>query len=330
MSRYFLGIDIGATKSHALIADETGHVLGFGEGGPGNQESIGYDGFSRVLHGIVEQASSSAGLRAEQIAAAGLGIAGYDWHCDDAPMIEVINSLGLGGPYEFSNDATVGLLAGATDGWGVGVVAGTGCNCRGRDLQGREGRVTGEGYFMSESGGSGDLARDAIRAIARAWTRRGPETQLAQVFIERFSALDVENLLEGLCRGRFRVSAADAPLVFRTADGGDLVAQQLIRDAGRELASLAIGVIRQLHFEPMEFEVVMAGSFFKGHPIVSDLLAQTVQVVAPGASFVRLTAPPVVGGVVLGMQQVGLRDRDIRLRLIDECTARVSAATSDR
>ncbi len=329
MSRYFLGIDIGATKSHALIADEDGRVLGFGEGGPGNHEMIGYDGFGRVLRGIVSQALATAELHAGQISGAGMGIAGCDWPCDHPPMDDIIRSLGLGGPYEFSNDATVGLLAGADAGWGVGVVAGTGCNCRGRDRQGREGRVTGEGYGMSEAGGSGDLARDAIRAIARAWTRRGPETRLAQVFIDLFGAADVENLLEGITRGRYQVSAAHSPLVFQAAGEGDLVAQQLIRDAGRELASLAIGVIRQLHFEPLEFEVVMAGSFFKGHPIVGDLLAQTVRVVAPGASFVRLTAPPVVGGVVMGMQQVGLRSREARLRLIDECAAR-AGATADR
>jgi N-acetylglucosamine kinase-like BadF-type ATPase len=325
MSRYFLGVDIGATKSHALIADEDGHVLGFGEGGPGNQEAIGYDGFGRVLNGIVDQALLTSGLTAGQISGTGMGIAGCDWPCDIPPIDEIIRALALGGPYEFSNDATVGLLAGASDGWGVGVVAGTGCNCRGRDREGREGRVTGEGGIMGESGGSGDLARAAIGAIARAWTRRGPETKLAQVFVELFGATGVENMLEGITRGRYRVAPAHAPLVFRTADEGDLVAQQLIRDAARDLASQAIGVIRQLHFEPLEFEVVMAGSFFKGHPIVGDLLAQTVQVVAPGASFVRLTAPPVIGGVVMGMQQVGLRSPDARLRLIEECAARATA-----
>ena len=324
MSRAFLGIDVGGTKSHAVIADDEGRLLGFGEGGPGNHETIGFDGLSRVLHDITEQALTGAGLRADQIDAAGMGIAGYDWPGDHGPTVEIIHSLGLGGPFDVSNDATIGLLAGATDGWGVGVVAGTGCNCRGRDQQGREGRVTGEGYYLSEPGGSGELAWNAVRSIAFAWTRRGPDTRLTEVFIERFGAIDVENLLEGISRKRYRVTAADAPLVFQTAESGDLVAQQLVRDAGGDLASLAIGVIRQLHFEPLEFEVVMAGSFFKGHPIVGDLMAQSIRVVAPGARFVRLTAPPVVGGVVMAMQQLGLRSHDARLRLIDDCAGRVS------
>ncbi len=41
MMRYFLGVDVGATKTHALIADEAGAGVGFGAGGPGNHEVVG-------------------------------------------------------------------------------------------------------------------------------------------------------------------------------------------------------------------------------------------------------------------------------------------------
>ena len=36
MLKYFLGIDIGGTKSHALIADENGQVVGFGRAATGS------------------------------------------------------------------------------------------------------------------------------------------------------------------------------------------------------------------------------------------------------------------------------------------------------
>ena len=47
--RYFLGVDIGATKTHALIADATGRVVGFGQAGPGNHETVGYEGLIAAL-----------------------------------------------------------------------------------------------------------------------------------------------------------------------------------------------------------------------------------------------------------------------------------------
>ena len=49
MTAYFLGVDIGGTKSHALIADETGRAIGFGEAGPGNYEDVGYAGLATAL-----------------------------------------------------------------------------------------------------------------------------------------------------------------------------------------------------------------------------------------------------------------------------------------
>ena len=37
---YYLGVDVGGTKTHALIADEAGQALGFATGGPGNWEAV--------------------------------------------------------------------------------------------------------------------------------------------------------------------------------------------------------------------------------------------------------------------------------------------------
>ena len=59
MSEYFLGVDIGGTKSHALIADAAGRAVGFGEAGAGNWEDVGYDGMRATL-ALVTQRSLPA------------------------------------------------------------------------------------------------------------------------------------------------------------------------------------------------------------------------------------------------------------------------------
>ena len=46
MTRYYLGVDVGATKSHALIADESGRAVGFAAAGPGTRQVVGYDGLT--------------------------------------------------------------------------------------------------------------------------------------------------------------------------------------------------------------------------------------------------------------------------------------------
>ncbi len=55
MTRYFLGVDIGGTKSHALLADETGRAIALGTEGAGNHESVGYEQMVNVLQAIINQ-----------------------------------------------------------------------------------------------------------------------------------------------------------------------------------------------------------------------------------------------------------------------------------
>ncbi|MBN1886997.1 MAG: hypothetical protein JW850_03370 [Thermoflexales bacterium] len=321
MSDYFLGIDIGATKSHALVADKAGRALGLGVGPAGNHEVVGYEGLIRTLNAIAGDALRQAGISKDQLAGAGLGVAGYDWPSEREPTRAAIQTLELAVPYEFVNDTMIGLLAGTTQAWGVAVVSGTSNNCWGRDRQGREGQMTGCGPFMGEYGGSSELVGRAIQVVAMAWTRRGPATRLTEALIERVGARDALDLLEGLALERYALTAADAPLVFKVAAEGDEVARQAIEWAGRELGSLAVGVIRQLGFEDLEFEVVMIGSMFKGSQRLAETMLASIQLVAPGARLVRLNAPPVVGGVLLGMEQAGVEGGRLRGTLIETTNA---------
>ena len=328
MTRYFLGIDIGATKSHALIATERGHAVGFGQSSSGNYEDVGWDGLREALHTITDQALVSAGIEREQLAGAGLGIAGYDWPGERDPTRKAIESLGLSS-FEFVNDAVIALLAGATQGWGVAVVAGTSNNCRGRDQSGREGRVTGCGPAFGEFGGAGELVDKAIQAVSMAWARRGPATQLAEALTQLAGAADVEDLLEGLALGSYHLSHAVAPLIFQVAAQGDEVAQSTIRWAGRELGSLAVGVIRQLGFESLDFEVVLAGSLYDGGPLLTETMRAEIHVVAPGARLIRLEAPPVVGGVLLGMEQARIQTGSLRRVLAESVSDQFSRMGTD-
>ena len=93
MTRYFLGVDIGGTKSHALLADEHGQAVGFAEAGPGNHEVVGYDGLRTVLQTITNAALADAGIERAQIAGAGFGVAGYDWPSELPPTLAAIETL---------------------------------------------------------------------------------------------------------------------------------------------------------------------------------------------------------------------------------------------
>jgi hypothetical protein len=71
-------------------------------------------------------------------------------------------------------------------------------------------------------------------------------------------------------------------------------------------------VIRQMGFQNLSFEIVLIGSVFNGGPLFEGPLKTTVQRFAPHAQFTRLAVPPVTGGVLLGMELVGLHNHHTR------------------
>src|SRR5512136_165367 len=98
MPHYFLGADVGSTKTHVVIADETGRVLGLGEGGAGNPDTVGYEGLSRTLKIATRSAVQQAGITLDRIAGAGFGVSGLDYPAQKAPILQAIGVLGLGAP----------------------------------------------------------------------------------------------------------------------------------------------------------------------------------------------------------------------------------------
>jgi N-acetylglucosamine kinase-like BadF-type ATPase len=303
MTHYFLGADVGSTKTHVAVADEAGRVLGLGASGAGNPDNVGYEGLSRTLQIATRSAVQQAGITIDQITGAGFGVSGLDYPSQKAPTLRAIETLGLCAPIEAVNDALIGLVAGAADGWGVAVVSGTGCNCWGWDRDRRQGQVTGGGWQMGEYAGSIELASRAVQLVAYEWTQRGPATQLTPALLHYLGATDVIDLLHGLTSGRLEIDAAVAPLIFEVAARGDAVAIDLIRWAGRELGELAKAVIRQLNFATLEFDVVLLGSMFNGGALLIEPLRDSIAELAVGARLVRLQALPVVGAVLLGMEQ---------------------------
>jgi N-acetylglucosamine kinase-like BadF-type ATPase len=305
---YYLGADLGATKTHTLIVDEFGRALGFGESGPANHESVGYDGMFQSMKSGMEQALRAAGLKKDDITGAGFGVAGYDWPSEVEITAETIRRLGLKAPFTFVNDSVPGLVAGAEEGWGVVVVSGTGSNCRGWDREHkREGRVTGHGVLMGEGAGGTELLHRGMQLIGYAWSKRGPMTALADAIVRHVGAKDLEDLIRGYTTYEFEIGAEAAPIVFRVAEEGDGVAQELLNWAGCELGEMANAVIRQLEFENLEFEVVMTGSMFEGGARLIEPMRGTILGVAPKARIVRLTLPPVLGAVMIGMEAGGLK-----------------------
>lgn len=310
--KYFLGIDVGASKTHALIASETGKCIGFGKAQGGNHQTVGYDGLEKVLQVSFEQACQMSGVDPNQIAGAGFGVGGYDFPSDRARHLKAVEVLNLSCPVEVVNDGMNGLLAGATRGIGVNVTAGSSNNCRGRGKNGKEGRIVGNGIAFGEFGGAYEIAARGLQMVNYAWIKRIAPTMLTRIYIETLRAKSEVDLMEGLSNNQYHLSHNLAIKVIEAAHAGDAAALEVMQWAGAELGWLAVSVARQIEMDNETVEVIESGSIFNAGTIITDPMRRIVLKHCPKAKLIRLDGPPVVGAVILGMEQARFDGYPIR------------------
>ncbi len=314
--KYFLGVDVGSSKTHTLIADETGVCIGFGKAWGGNHQGVGYDGLEKVLKESFGAASEMAGVDSAHIAGAGFGVAGYDFPSDRESHLRAISALGLSCPVEVVNDGVNGLLAGATCGIGVNVTSGSSNNCRGRNKEGKEGRIVGNGATFGEYGGAIEIVQRGLQMVNYAWIKRIPPTALTKVFIEAVGAKNEMDLMDGLSSEQYHLFPYLALEVIKAANEGDVAAREILHWSGEELGWLAVSVARQIEMENDEVEIVQSGSVFEAGAIIMDPMRDVVMKHLPKAKLIRLYGPPVVGAVILGMEQVHFDGYAVRENII--------------
>ena len=313
--KYFLGIDVGSSKTHALIVDETGQCVGFGKAGGGNHQGVGYEGTEKVLRKSLEGALTGeavSGVEKARIVGAGFGVAGYDFPSDREGHLQAIAALGLSCPVEVVNDGMNGLLAGATRGIGVNVTAGSSNNARGRGKNGQEGRIVGNGIEFGEYGGAYEIAARGLQMVNYAWIKRIPPTVLTQIYIEALGAKNEMDLMEGVSNRQYHIFPYLTVRIAEAARTGDEAALDVMRWAGEELGWLAVAVARQIEMENEEVEVIQSGSVFEAGELITNPMRDLVLNYCPRAKLMRLEGPPVVGAVILGMEQAGFDGYAVR------------------
>ena len=293
-----LGVDVGGTKTHALLHDLQSGQEALGVAPGGNWEEFGLAGMLDSLRIAIDQAGSRFGAGKNQPAAAAFGLAGFDWDCDRRPISKAIESLNLGCPFVLENDGILPLWAAVPDGFGIAVSAGTGNNVRGRWHNDRSGRITGNSVRNGEFGGASELVFLAMQRLSYIWIQRAQgETVLTAEFCQLTGASDLGDLLEGIIRERYQILSSAAPIILEAAQDGDSVALEVVKRNAQELALSVLGVARQLQIEQESFPLVMSGSMLQKSPYYQELFTIAVRALLPEAQIELLKEHPVRGAL---------------------------------
>jgi glucosamine kinase len=303
--RYVLGIDAGGTKTRALVADETGQIVGDALGGGANLRTHGELEVEKVLHAVIEDACMGVPAAPDAVA---LGIAGADRPPDEAVLRTILRRIGFRSRVVVTNDARIAFVAGSPERVGLALVCGTGSIAWGRNRAGKIARSGGWGWHVGDEGSGFWIGERAIRAVLRAVDGRGPATTLDQALSEHFEIAEPEQILYAIydreCP-RTRV-AKFAARVDAAARAGDAVAKRILADAASELVCAASSVRDQLALEQGPYDVVLSGGTFAAVPVLESDVARRLE--SPRARVRTLTQAPAMGAVKLAIEALDLPD----------------------
>jgi N-acetylglucosamine kinase-like BadF-type ATPase len=306
---YILGVDAGSSKTHALLLNRSGQVLGFGRAGPGNHQTSGRQAAFKEIEKAVQGALQQAGGITQPVDLGCFCLAGADLPEDFAMLQTGMEDLHVADKVLIKNDTFAALRAGITRSWGVAVICGTGFNAAARAPDGREYVLPGLGFISGDWGGGWSLSQEMIRLVMRAWDGRGEPTLLTDLVLDALQQPSEEILIENLYFEKInpRQLITLVPLIFQAVLAGDKPASDLIKRLGIEVAVTAKALIRRFDMQDLDVEVVLAGGVFKGEgPLLIDTVRKEIHREAPLAQIRRLNYEPVVGAALLGMEADGV------------------------
>ena len=281
----YLGVDGGGTKTHAVLLDEKKTVVGQGFAGASNPLRVGVETAVANIYQATVAACDAANVSRGDIAAATFGLAGVR-RLDLRQLIRerFIEKLKIRS-VEVITDAEIALFGTTLGKAGVVLIAGTGSICYGKNEAGETAISGGWGPLAGDEGGGSNIARRGLQAIAKASDGRGQPTKLSQAGIEYFRTSSPENLLVAIYSPQMDNAriAGFARFVVETAQAGDEIAVEILREAGLELGLAVNAVVGKLKLKNKKVPIGQVGSIFRAGELITDTLLQTVHRFAPKA-----------------------------------------------
>ena len=325
MTSLVLGVDGGASKTLAVLAEPDGRAVGWGRSS--NADIYQTPDAVRHVEAAIAAALASAGVGANAVQAAALSLVGADWPEDKAHWREALPALGLGhlpaGRALVANDALGALAAGAPEGPAVAVTCGTGGAVGARGANG----ATWHSSFWQRRQGGHEIGTRALDAVYEAELGIAPATALRAAALALYGVSTVEDLLHretgrgegGLDRAAFAPCVLDAaahdPIartpdpVARTPDPvartPDPVARAIVEDHADALAAYGLAAARRVSISG-DARLVLSGGVFR-HPsrLMPDRVAATMAQALPGLVVAPHELEPVGGAVLLALAAGG-------------------------
>jgi N-acetylglucosamine kinase-like BadF-type ATPase len=330
-----LAVDGGGWKVDAALVADDGTPVGAvrirnaGHDGPHSHSYL--EGVGAAIDAVCREAAVDPDSR--PIARQGTYcLAGADLPADDRRILRWVSKHRWTEDDVLRNDTFAILRAGTDRTWGVGVVCGYGTNCSAVAPDGRTFRFAAIGDISGDWGGGSDIGRIALWHAIRSEDGRGEQTELAHVVPSHFGLKRPRHVMEAIHLGRMAMDrlAELPPVVFGAAADNDTVARGILDRQADEIVAMAGTAIRKLRMTKLDVPVVLGGGIFHNDfaPFF-DRIEEGLRRIASDVRVTVLSAPPVAGAALLGLDRMGAPDTSkarLRAGLTHERLARTLSA----
>ena len=283
---YYCGWDGGGSKTRVCITDGKGTVLDERDFGPLNLNGSSADTVKTTVCDCIDfMKLRDGGL----VSCCGLviGIAGIS-NRNAAELIEkTVRENQYSGNLQLMGDQEI-ALAGAVNGPGAILIAGTGSVCFGKDSAGNPFRSGGFGYLIDDVGSGYAIGRDILIAVSHSLDGRGPQSCLTESVLRQLGINEPKDLITWLYApetGKSQIAAL-APLLLPALLQNDATAFAIAEKASQDLADLVIAAWKKSNLQAGE--VALTGSIFTYFDFIR---AHTLSLLQQALPQVRVGAP---------------------------------------
>lgn len=294
-----------------LVAQPGGEVIGYAtDAGPANVRFIGFDGLRRKLRALL--ATAFAGQDEAFCLAAVAAV-----HADPERVRTLLAELvpldrERVFPLPIERLALAGAIAGVEFSHAVVIRADIGARGFGIAEPGREAWRGGFGEVLGDEGSAYAIGLQGVRAALKAYERRSRNTMLKPRLVTHFGVTTYQALVaadhEPPVLDRYAI-ASFAPQVFEAAEQDDDLAIEILDQAGRELANMALALVADLDLGETPFAVLPSGSVFQTRTACLEAFMKILRNKTTKANLLKEGMGPAAGGALLAVQQLGLKVR---------------------
>lgn len=302
-----LAIDAGNSKTDVAVVAADGDVLATARGGGFRPPAVGVTAAVDALAEAVGRAYAAAGVTS--VAHVSACLANADLPVEEEQLAAALHARAWGTAVEVRNDTFAVLRAGVAEPRGVAVVCGAGINCAGMRPDGRTARFPAIGRISGDWGGGWHLAEEALWHAARAEDGRGAPSALARTLPAHFGLDSMYALIEALHLEQVPQHRRHelTPVLFATAAAGDPVARAVVDRLAEEIVVMATVALTRLDLLDEETPVLLGGGVLAaGHTQLDDAVRDLLAARAPKSVPTVVTAPPVLGAALLGLDRAGV------------------------